>query len=57
MVRELVLERMTASPERPALGTLGPSHDRCAADCCLSGRPGAPKPALAGVDDALRSPS
>ena len=26
-------------------------HDRCAADCCLSGRPGPPKPTLCGVDD------
>ena len=39
MVRDLVLERMTANPERPALGTLGPCADFCAADCCLSGRP------------------
>lgn len=53
MVRELVLERMSANPKRRALGTLGPSHDRCATDCCLSGRPGEPKPTLAGVDDAL----
>lgn len=53
MVRELVLERMHANPKRRALGTLGASHDRCAPDCCLSGRPGAPKPTLAGVDDAL----
>ena len=39
MVRDLVLERMAANPERPALGTLGPCADVCAADCCLSGRP------------------
>jgi ferrochelatase len=51
MVRELILERMTDHPVRRALGALGPSHDRCPADCCLSGRPGAPKPALCGVDD------
>lgn len=53
MVRELVLERMRETPERRALGALGPSHDRCPADCCLSGRPGAAKPTLAGVDDAV----
>ncbi len=53
MVRELVLERMDASRQRRALGTLGASHDRCPADCCLSGRPGPPKPALAGTDDPL----
>ncbi len=34
MIRELILERMTSSPERRALGVLGPSHDVCAADCC-----------------------
>lgn len=51
MVRELVIERLTPGAPRRALGSLGPSHDRCAADCCLSGRPGPPKPALAGVDD------
>jgi ferrochelatase len=53
MVRELVVERMTADGPRRALGSLGPSHDRCAPDCCLSGRPEPPKPALAGVDDPL----
>lgn len=34
MIRELVEERMTGSSDRPALGTLGPSHDVCAVDCC-----------------------
>jgi ferrochelatase len=51
MLRELIVERMTENPTRRAMGSLGPSHDRCAADCCLSGRPGPPKPALCGVDD------
>jgi ferrochelatase len=37
MIRELVEERMSESPVRPALGQLGPSHDVCAADCCPSG--------------------
>ncbi|HEY8518697.1 MAG TPA: ferrochelatase [Gammaproteobacteria bacterium] len=49
-VRELIVERMSAHPVRRALGTLGPSHDVCPVDCCLSGRPGPPKPALCGVD-------
>jgi ferrochelatase len=53
MLRELILERMAPETPRRALGSLGPSHDRCAADCCLSGRPGPPKPALCGVDDPL----
>lgn len=35
MIRELVEERMTEAPERPALGSLGPSHDVCPVDCCL----------------------
>ena len=42
MIRELILERMTNDPERRALGTRGPSHDVCPADCCLyvpAGRP------------------
>jgi ferrochelatase len=55
MIRELIVERMTPGSPRRALGSLGPSHDRCAADCCLSGRPGPAKPALTGVDDPLRT--
>ena len=35
MIRELILERMSDNPERPALGSLGPSHDVCPEDCCL----------------------
>ena len=35
MIRELVEERMADDPVRPALGTLGPSHDVCPDDCCL----------------------
>lgn len=50
MVRELIVERMQASPQRAALGKLGPNHDRCGVDCCLSGRPAPPKPGLCGVD-------
>jgi ferrochelatase len=34
MIRELVQERMTDSPNRLALGSLGPSHDVCPPDCC-----------------------
>jgi ferrochelatase len=54
MVRELIVERMTPTAQRRALGAHGPSHDRCPADCCLPGRPGPLKPALAGVDDPWR---
>ena len=35
MIRELVEERMSDHPMRQSLGTLGPSHDVCPADCCL----------------------
>ncbi len=34
MIRELVLERIEADANRRALGSLGPSHDQCPADCC-----------------------
>jgi ferrochelatase len=51
MVRELIVERLAPNAPRRALGSLGPSHDRCPADCCLPGKPGPLKPALCGVDD------
>jgi ferrochelatase len=38
MIRELIDERLTGSPHRPALGNLGPSHDVCPAGCCVIGR-------------------
>jgi len=56
MVRELIVERMTPDAPRRALGSLGPSHDRCPPDCCLPGRAGPLKPALAGVDDPSFEP-
>jgi ferrochelatase len=34
MVCQLIVERIEASPDRPALGTHGPSHDVCPPDCC-----------------------
>lgn len=34
MIRELIVERITGAAERPALGSFGPSHDVCPADCC-----------------------
>jgi ferrochelatase len=37
MIRELVLERVTESVERPALGRWGASHDVCPVNCCLPG--------------------
>jgi ferrochelatase len=39
MIRELILERVADGPRR-WLGSLGPSHDVCPIDCCLSGTRG-----------------
>lgn len=39
MIRDMIVERIEETPARAALGNLGPSHDVCPADCCLSGRP------------------
>lgn len=50
MVRDLIVERMTAEPERPVLGNRAPNHDFCPIDCCLSGRPGEPRRALCGAE-------
>jgi ferrochelatase len=44
MFRDLIVERMTASPERTALGECGPSHDICGSNCC----PAPVRPAAAG---------
>jgi protoporphyrin/coproporphyrin ferrochelatase len=49
MVRDLIVERMTARGARRALGSLGPAHDFCPPDCCLSGRPGPAKPSIGGA--------
>lgn len=49
MVRDLIVERATAPKQRRALGTLGPAHDFCPVDCCLSGRPGPAKPSVGGA--------
>jgi protoporphyrin/coproporphyrin ferrochelatase len=35
MIRELVEERLTDTPNRLALGKFGPNHDVCPDDCCL----------------------
>jgi ferrochelatase len=41
MLRELIVERLAASPERRAIGSFPSSHDICPADCC----PGPARPA------------
>ncbi|PJF21669.1 MAG: ferrochelatase [Phototrophicales bacterium] len=35
MIRELIVERMTQNPVRPALGRRGAGHDICPINCCL----------------------
>lgn len=40
MIRQLVEERLSSSPDRGCLGSHGPSHDVCPDDCCLSGARG-----------------
>ncbi|MSR06030.1 MAG: ferrochelatase [Gemmatimonadetes bacterium] len=37
MIRELILERMTPTANRKAVGEFGPNHDVCPVDCCLMG--------------------
>ena len=37
MIADLIVERTTDNPSRPALGVRGPSHDVCPENCCLSG--------------------
>lgn len=44
MIRELILERTTAHPERRYLGTRGPNHDICPLNCCLRGENGRSRP-------------
>ena len=36
MIRDLIVERMTEKPTRPALGTMGAWQDVCPATCCLA---------------------
>jgi ferrochelatase len=48
MMRDLIVERMTAFPDRPALGLRGPSHDICPLNCCLIGS-GCPATPLAAA--------
>ncbi len=51
MIRELIEERMTADPARPAAGGFPPLHDICPLNCCLigAGRPASAAPAVAGA--------
>jgi len=48
MVVDLIDERIQKREEKKFLGERGPNHNQCPIDCCLSGRPGNPKPSLCG---------
>ncbi len=50
MIRELILERLSASEPRAAIGLFGPNHDSCPPDCC-------PAPQKAGRPLASEVPS
>jgi protoporphyrin/coproporphyrin ferrochelatase len=52
MIRDLIVERATARPARPALGTLGPWPDICRVDCWLARGPSPERAA-----PAARSPA
>jgi ferrochelatase len=48
MIRELIVERLEPNIEKRYLGSCGPSHDVCPADCCPMGQ-GRPMPAVAST--------
>jgi protoporphyrin/coproporphyrin ferrochelatase len=52
MIRELIVERMSGSTEKRYLGSHGPSHDVCPADCCMPARPTAAAAAAAAAGAA-----
>jgi len=54
MIRELILERMTTNPIKPALGTRGANHDVCPVDCCLMGAT-AGRPATQVINSASQA--
>jgi ferrochelatase len=49
MIRELIQERIDPTVPPRAIGSFGPNHDLCPANCCLPGRPGAARPSAAQV--------
>jgi ferrochelatase len=44
MIADLIEERLTTGTERPFIGSYGPSHDLCPANCCLYPQPARPAP-------------
>lgn len=53
MIRELIAERLTPAEPKLAIGTFGPNHDVCPADCCPAPRRASPQP----IDRPLSSES
>jgi len=52
MVADLIVERVTGSPDKPAIGKFGPSHDNCPEDCCPGPqRPSRPAAAGSGAPE------
>lgn len=47
MIRELIVERMTAAPDRCAIGCYPANHDVCPVDCCPAPQRPGPRPAAA----------
>lgn len=43
MIVDLIEERLRTGTDRPCLGSFGPSHDVCPADCCLYPQTGRPR--------------
>ena len=42
MIVDLIVERLSTDTPRPSVGTYGPSHDLCPANCCLYPQPARP---------------
>jgi ferrochelatase len=47
-LRQLIAERLSASPDRLAIGQFGPNHDVCPLDCCPAPQRAGRPPASAG---------
>jgi len=56
MIRDLIVERQTCDPMRPALGARGAKEDVCPADCCLPGA-GRPHAAPTQIGNSVRPAS
>jgi len=57
MIRDLILERTSGTPERPFVGTHGACHDVCPVNCCLQGSEGRPPAAAGGSERGGRPAS